>query len=156
VVARRPSSKPVSASRKVLAQDAASAAPVACARAQHVDRAPAHRALQLRLQFVRRRRSKTGDDDEFDSAQIDVCLRRDPQRTVVTLNGGTRFAALIRLAVANTSWVMAALEAMHPSISTTATLVMSKNTRLMSILTLAQRREIATISVKASPLCRGL
>jgi hypothetical protein len=39
---------------------------------QHVDRAPAHRALQLRAQFVRRRRSKTGDDDEFDSAQIDI------------------------------------------------------------------------------------
>jgi hypothetical protein len=58
-----------------------------------------------------------------------MLLRRDPQRTVLTLNAGTRFAALIRLAVANTSWVMAALEAMHPSISITATLVMSKNTR---------------------------
>src|SRR5438105_14995178 len=34
---------------------------------------------------------------------------------------------------------MAALEAMHPSISTTATLVMSKNPRLMSFLTLACR-----------------
>ena len=55
-------------------------------------------------------------------------LRRDPQRTVVTLKVATRFAALIRLAVAKTSWVMAALEAMHPSISRTATLVMSKNT----------------------------
>jgi hypothetical protein len=32
---------------------------------------------------------------------------------------------------------MAALDAMHPSISTTATLVMSKNTRKMSFLTLA-------------------
>src|SRR6185295_1199345 len=64
---------------------------------------------------------------------------RDPQRTVVTLNGGTRFAAQIRLAVASTSWVMAALEAMHPSISIMAILVMSKNTRLMSILTLAHK-----------------
>jgi len=53
-------------------------------------------------------------------------LRRDPQRTVATLNGW-RFAPLIRLAVAMTSWVMAALEAMHPSISRTATLTMSKN-----------------------------
>src|SRR2546429_4866737 len=65
-------------------------------------------------------------------------LLRDPQRNVVTRNGKARFAALlIWLAVAITSWVMAALEAMQPWISTTATLVMSKNTRTMSFLTLA-------------------
>jgi hypothetical protein len=45
----------------------------------------------------------------------------------VTLNGKVRFAVLlIRLAVAITSWVMAALEAMQPWISATITLVMSK------------------------------
>ena len=54
-------------------------------------------------------------------------LRLGPQRTVVTLNGRARFAALlIRLAVAITSWVMAALEAMQPWISTTVTLVIVK------------------------------
>lgn len=53
-------------------------------------------------------------------------FRRGPQRTVVTLNGEARLAPLIRFAVAITSWVIAALEAMQPSISTTVTSVMSK------------------------------
>jgi hypothetical protein len=66
-------------------------------------------------------------------------FRLGPQRTVVTLNGRARFAApLILLAVAITSWVMAALEAMQPWISTTVTLVMSKKPRKMSFLTLGR------------------
>jgi len=48
----------------------------------------------------------------------------------VTSNGKARFvAAPMRLAVAMTSCVIAALDAMQPSISTTVTLIMSKNTR---------------------------
>lgn len=55
-------------------------------------------------------------------------LRRGPQRTVLTSNGKARFAPTpMRLAVAITSCVMAALEAMQPSISITVTLIMSKN-----------------------------
>ena len=49
-------------------------------------------------------------------------LGRGPQRTVVTSNGKARLAVwLIWLAVAITSWVMAAPEARQPWISTTVT-----------------------------------
>jgi hypothetical protein len=54
------------------------------------------------------------------------------------VNGEARLAPLIWLAVAITSWVIAALDAMQPWISTTVTLVTSKNPRSMSFLTLAR------------------
>jgi hypothetical protein len=58
---------------------------------------------------------------------------RGPHRIVLTSNGKARFAdALMRLAVASTSWVMAALDAIQPRSSRTATVTMSKNPRIMS------------------------
>jgi hypothetical protein len=102
VVARRPSSKPASASRKVLAQDAASIAPLACAR---VSMSPARRHIGL-FNIVC---SSSADAVPRPGTIISsiplrsTLLRRDPQRTVVTLKRGTRLAALMRLAVAMTS-----------------------------------------------------
>ena len=128
MVARRPSSSPVSASRKVLAQDTASIAPRACARLRM---STERRHIGL-FNFVSSSPADGVPRPGTMTSSIprrSTSFRRDPQRTVVTLNGGTPFAVPIRLAVANTSWVMAALEAIHPSISRTATLVMSKKPR---------------------------
>ena len=70
MVARRPSSNPVSASRNVLAHDAASMAPDRCVRLKHVAARRHRRALQFRVQFAPDQRSEAGDDDEFRAEQL--------------------------------------------------------------------------------------
>jgi hypothetical protein len=66
---------------------------------QHVGRVPARRTLQLHVQCVRRRSSKTGDDDEFDSAQVNAAAAgsathrrnlegRDALRSTDAVGGG--------------------------------------------------------------------
>src|SRR5690242_16944241 len=50
---------------------------------------------------------------------------------------------------------MAALDARQPSISITAIFVMAKSPRIMSFLTLAARRKIATMATYMSPIAQA-